>query len=229
MLQQTTVARVLPKYELFLKTFPTVEVLAQAPLGTVLRAWQGLGYNRRAKYLHAAAQAIVKLNGQWPKEVSALETLPGVGRYTARAVAAFAYNQPVVLIETNVRTVFIHHFFPTEPAVSDATLEPLIAEALPQRRSREWYYALMDYGAALKKTVGNASRRSRQYRAQAKFENSDRQIRGAIIRTLAESASTEKGVGTSLAQFPRERVRDQIKKLVEEGLVRQQGRRLSLP
>lgn len=229
MLQQTTVARVVPKYEQFLKTFPTSAALAEAPLGAVLRVWQGLGYNRRAKYLHAAAKAITKSGGQWPKEVAVLESLPGVGRYTARAVAAFAYNQPVVLIETNVRTVFIAHFFTDQPMVTDAELEPLLEKVLPKHRSREWYYALMDYGSYLKKTVGNESRRSQHYRTQAKFKNSDRQIRGAIIRELAKTASTERRMIASLSEFPAERVITQIKMLAAEGLLRKRGSQLLLP
>ena len=229
MLQQTTVSRVLPKYEQFTKVFPSVEVLAKASLGTVLRAWQGLGYNRRARYLHEAARMITEAGGQWPHDVSTLEALPGVGRYTARAVAAFAYNHPVILIETNVRTVFIHHFFATKPAVSDAELEPLITKTLPTHRSREWYYALMDYGAYLKKTVGNESRRSRHYRIQATFENSDRQIRGAIIRELVKAASTTQRILTSLSGFPAERVLAQINILADEGLLRKRGTQLSLP
>ena len=112
MLQQTQVDRVLLKYKAFLKLFPTARRLAAAPLGDVLRAWQGLGYNRRAKFLHQAAQYVTnELKGRWPKDEAGLLALPGVGPYTARAVLAFAYNEPVVLIETNVRQVFLHHLF----------------------------------------------------------------------------------------------------------------------
>ncbi len=109
MLQQTQVARVVPKFTEFVAKFPTLEALANASLGDVLKAWQGLGYNRRAKYLHSAAQALISKEAPWKCED--LVALAGVGPNTAGAVLAYAYNQPVLFVETNVRSVFIHHFF----------------------------------------------------------------------------------------------------------------------
>ena len=94
MLQQTQVPRVLEKYVQFMELFPTVQKLSKAPLGDVLRAWQGLGYNRRAKMLHACAQEIVRMqNGVFPSNTSALRSLPGIGPYTASAIQAFAFNR----------------------------------------------------------------------------------------------------------------------------------------
>lgn len=197
MLQQTQVARVRVKYEEFLRLFPTVTVLAKAPLGIVLSAWQGLGYNRRAKMLHGCAKAIVgDHKGVWPHDTTTLRHLPGVGPYTASAVAAFAWGVPSVLIETNIRTVYLHHFFKNRTDVADKELLPLIATTLDYNDPRTWYYALMDYGSYLKQTVGNISKQSTHYTKQTKFVGSDRQIRGAIIKTLSQH-----NVGLTLAQI----------------------------
>lgn len=186
MLQQTQVQRVIPKFERFVQLFPTVSSLAQAPQHEVLSAWQGLGYNRRARFLHQTAQAIVKLPDQkFPNTEHGLRSLPGVGPYTSSAILAFAYNQPVPLIETNVRTVFLYHFFPEQTSVSDAQLAPLIEACIPPDGARTWYAALMDYGSHLKKVVTNPSQRSRSYAKQSRFNGSNRQIRGAILRALS--------------------------------------------
>jgi A/G-specific adenine glycosylase len=139
MLQQTQVSRVLPKYKEFLKLFPTVQKLAAASLGDVLRAWQGLGYNRRAKFLWQAAQTVVDEHKEkWPKTYTGLQTLPGIGSYTAGAVMNFAYNFSVPLIETNVRTVYIYHFFRDTEHVSDKQLLPLIERTLDRKNPRSW-------------------------------------------------------------------------------------------
>ncbi len=185
MLQQTQVNRVLPKFQEFMLRFPTVISLADAPLAEVLRVWSGLGYNRRAKFLHAAAQVVVeKYGGVIPATFTELVTLPGVGKNTAGAVLAYAYNQPVVFIETNIRSVFFHHFFADVSDIDDKDLLPLIQQTLDQENPREWYWALMDYGAHLKQTAGNNIARSRHYARQSKFEGSRRQIRGRVVRAL---------------------------------------------
>lgn len=193
MLQQTQVARVMPKFKVFLQEFPTVQALAAAPLAAVLVAWNGLGYNRRAKFLWQAAQAIItQYDGSMPRTVAELKTLPGIGANTAGAIAVYAYNQPVVFIETNIRTVFIHHFFgDSAELVADATLAQIVAETLDAERPREWYWALMDYGVHLKQTVGNVSQRSKSYAKQSAFKGSLRQVRGAVIRELAQGALTK--------------------------------------
>ncbi len=191
MLQQTQVPRVIEKYKTFLTLFPTVHALAAAPLSSVLAAWSGLGYNRRAKFLHDMAKEIVKKRkGAFPKTVAALESLPGVGPYTARAIAAFAYNEPVVLIETNVRSAYLHHFFPGKQGISDQALLPIIAATLDRKAPREWYAALMDYGAHLKASGNTAHRGSAAYKKQSAFIGSRRQARGAIIRALLTGAQT---------------------------------------
>jgi A/G-specific adenine glycosylase len=220
MLQQTQVDRVVPRYEAFIGLWPTSKALAQAKLSEVLIAWQGLGYNRRAKYLLETVGIIeTTCNGVFPKTQEGLRSLPGIGPYTASAVCAFAYNQPVVLIETNVRRVFIHHFFPDDESVCDSKILPLVDKTLPKADSRRWYAALMDYGTWLKKEHGNANLRSKTYKKQSRFEGSDRQIRGAILRELASGEQTAGHLTIALRSFSPERVNVQLDKLLQEGLV----------
>lgn len=185
MLQQTQAARIAPRFTQWMARFPTWEALAGAPLQAVLTEWQGLGYNRRALNLQRLAGAVVAAGGL-PRERAALEALPSIGPYTAGAVRAFAFNEPEVFIETNIRRVFLHHLHPDEEGVTDTQLMPEIAEALDQAHPRDWYYALMDYGAWLKTQVPNPNRRSRHHGVQAKFEGSKRQVRGAALRKVSE-------------------------------------------
>lgn len=222
MLQQTQVDRVIPKYEAFLKKFPTPEALAHAPLSVVLTLWVGLGYNRRARYLHEAAKAVVK-RGAFPRTLEDLQALPGVGSYTAAAVAAFAYNEPVVLIETNLRTVYLHHFYKNiEGTVTDRELLTVIASTLDHTKPRVWYYALMDYGSYLKRKIGNHRDKSASYKKQSAFKGSKRQIRGYIIRSVS---SAKKGVAVTSflkqATFPLERevLLEQLEALTKEGMI----------
>ena len=185
MLQQTQTHRVIEKFAEFTTRFPTFNALAQAPLVAVLATWQGLGYNRRGKFLHQAAQIIIeKHGGVLPDNTAVLEELPGIGPATAASLAAFAYNRPTVFIETNIRAVFIHFFFNDRTDVHDKELFPLIEATLDRESPRQWYYALMDYGVMLKKKIINPSRRSKHHTQQSKFEGSDRQIRGAVVRLL---------------------------------------------
>lgn len=203
MLQQTQVGRVIPKYQEFLQQFPAVSALAKAPLADVLQAWSGLGYNRRAKFLWQAAQYVQhQCQGVFPRTVDELVALPGVGKNTAGAIATYAYQTAVPFIETNIRTVYIHHFFADHTDVSDAALLPYITQTLHERgddRSpREWYWALMDYGTFLKQTVGNVSRKSKVYAKQSTFEGSKRQVRGQVLRALAEGPQTAADLANSI-------------------------------
>ena len=192
MLQQTQVDRVVPYFERWMKTFPTVEKLAQAPLFKVLREWQGLGYNRRAKLLRECAKKIVeKHGGKVPKDFAALIALPAIGPYTAGAIRVFAFNQPEVLIETNIRTVFLHHFFPHTHKVDDRLICVYVEKAAKGQDPRTWYSALMDYGAYIKKTNPNPSRRSKHHVKQSKFEGSLRQMRGILLRRLVQGPVSE--------------------------------------
>ena len=152
MLQQTQVARVALQYEPFLQAFPDVFSLARAPLRDIMARWQGLGYNRRALALQGIARRLVaEFQGRLPASVDTLRTFSGIGEATAGALAAFAFNQPVVFIETNIRRVFLHCFFPGKSGVRDREILPLVDQTLDRERPRPWYYALMDYGAMLKR------------------------------------------------------------------------------
>lgn len=185
MLQQTQVSRVTPKFVAFLKAFPTLQELACAPLSEVLIQWNGLGYNRRAKFLwQAAAMLVSDYGGQFPETVEELQTLPGIGKNTAGAIAAYAFNKPVIYVETNVRTVYIHHFFHDRKDVADKEILELLEQTVDQDNAREFYWALMDYGTYLKQTVGNLNRRSKSYARQSPLEGSRRQIRGKVIKLL---------------------------------------------
>jgi len=229
MLQQTQVQRVIPKYEMFLKRFPNVQSLARAELRSVLVLWQGLGYNRRAKHLHDAARAIVaEHRGVFPRTSALLLSLPGVGPYTASAILAFAYNVPTVLIETNVRTVYLHHFFADKVGVADSELLPLIEKTMDTKNPRQWYAALMDYGSHLKQTVGNVNKKSAQYVRQSKFKGSNREVRGVIIRLLTQQGSMTLRSILKETNFSRERVELQLRALLQENLIQKVGQRYSL-
>jgi A/G-specific adenine glycosylase len=185
MLQQTQVGRVKVKYSEFLTSFPTLEDLAAASLADVLKLWQGLGYNRRALALKRCAEEIIsRYAGEFPSQTDKLESLPGIGPYTARAVAAFAFGTAEPLIETNIRTVFIYFFFHGRDKVSDREIMPLVAATLDMQNPREWYYALMDFGVQLKQLHPNPGRRSRHHVQQSRFEGSNRQLRSRLLRAL---------------------------------------------
>jgi A/G-specific adenine glycosylase len=203
MLQQTQVDRVIPKYRAFLKEFPTVRALAEASLSEVLWAWQGLGYNRRGKFLHDAAKMIVgEYDGKVPQDPLYIEKLPGVGHYTARAVAAFAYNRPEVFLETIIRTIFFHHFFTrSKKKVNDKELLVWVEEALRKSRMqpRDFYAACMDYGSYLKKNGVRVYHLSLHYAKQSKFEGSKRQKRAQYLRALLSGGASEKELREALA------------------------------
>lgn len=187
MLQQTQTSRVAQKFPEFIATFPNFKVLASASLKQVLTVWQGLGYNRRGMFLHRAASNIMNMhNGILPNDPDILVTLPGIGKATAASICAFAFNAPTVFIETNIRSVYIYFFFAGRTAVDDKEIVPLIKATLDENRARDWYYALMDYGVMLKKNLVNPSRKSKHYTKQSKFEGSDRQIRGMILKILTQ-------------------------------------------
>lgn len=185
MLQQTQVDRVIPKFHEFIATFPTIASLAEASLADVLKVWSGLGYNRRAKFLHMAAQQIVTdFHGEIPDALEDLVKLPGIGPNTAGAILAYSFNQPVVFIETNIRTVYFHHFFQGKALVSDVALRTIVAETIDTEHPREWYWALMDYGAFLKKQGAGRLDKSKHYKKQAPLKGSLREVRGLIMKEL---------------------------------------------
>ena len=199
MLQQTQVARVDGRWQSWLERFPTPDALATASSADVLEEWQGLGYNRRALALWRAAQAIASEHGGLvPQDERALLALPGIGPATVSGIRAFAFDLPGVYLETNVRTVFLHERFPDAEGVPDSALVPLVREACPPETlrvagvdepltPRSWYYALLDYGAHLKRTLPNPSRRSRSHVRQSRFEGSHRQKRAFVVRLLLDA------------------------------------------
>jgi A/G-specific adenine glycosylase len=203
----------------FLRTFPNIHALAKAPLGDILRAWRGMGYNRRAKYLKQCAEAIVgERGGHIPKDYRTLIALPGIGPSTAGGILAFAYNNPIAYIETNIRRVYIHHFFKKRRRVSDKEILKLVEKTLDTKNPREWYWALMDYGSALPKTVANPNRKSTHYTQQAPFAGSNREVRGDILRLLAtqQSVSMHK-----LREHIRDaRLRKNLDALTKEGFIK---------
>lgn len=226
MLQQTQTERVVPKYLAWLEAFPTAADLAAAPFPQVLAAWSGLGYNRRAGYLQSACRQVMQeLGGVFPSTAKELQRLKGVGAYTAGAVAAFAFNRPEVFIETNIRSVYLFFFYPDQEKVSDAQLMPLIQATVYHQDPRRWYYALMDYGAALKKSTANPNRQSRHYSRQSRFEGSLRQARGAIVRQLSlggnrPQALEDLAAGAGIDLY---RMQGAAESLVSEGMIMQRG------
>ncbi|MBI3020277.1 MAG: A/G-specific adenine glycosylase [Parcubacteria group bacterium] len=225
MLQQTQVERVREKYGEFIKKFPHFRALSVASVSEVLRAWQGLGYNRRALFLKRAAEEIVRVHGgKAPRETNDLEALAGIGPATARAIRAFAFNEPEVFIETNIRSVYLHFFFPKRKNVSDKKLLPLIEKTLDRANPREWYYALMDYGAMLKKTIANPSRQSAAHKKQPRFAGSLRETRGAIVRLLLHKAPYSLKEIQKELPFEKERTIQAVRELEKEGLIKKSER-----
>lgn len=185
MLQQTQVARVLTRWERFMKRFPSIDALSAAAVADVVDEWQGMGYNRRALALKRAADICsAEYGGALPTGVEALRALPGIGDATAAGITAFSADAPCVYIETNVRAVFIHEFFPEAERVTDKELRPLVERACPDEDVRGWYYALLDVGAHLKKTHANPSRKAAAYTRQSAFEGSRRQKRAWVLREV---------------------------------------------
>ena len=218
MLQQTQVDRVKEKYQQFVKAFPTVQKLAQAEFSQVLALWSGLGYNRRALWLHQAAKIVVeKYHSEFPDGVDLLDELPGIGSHTAGAIVAFAFNKPAVFIETNIRSVFIHEFFHDKKNIDDKQILSLIQETLYSNNPQKWYWALMDYGAVLKKQEKNPSRKSKHYAKQSQFEGSNRQLRGKILRLLIQAPMNFEELAQKYARSGRMHGKDKNKSEKKNG------------
>ncbi len=211
MLQQTQVTRVRGRWEQWLEIFPTITDLAAAPLPPVLELWQGMGYNRRALNLKRCAEEVAAMHdGVVPSDKKTLLALPGIGPSTSAGVRIFAFRQPDMYLETNVRAVFIHEFFDEHEVVSDKQLVPLVEATCPaDERVRAWYYALLDYGAHLKKTMTNPTRKSKHYTRQSKFEGSHRQKRAYLLRRVIDDALTTEELLRDLAHSEREAGREE--------------------
>ena len=207
MLQQTQVDRVIPKWETWLAQFPTIEALANAPTSDVIRAWSGLGYNRRAINLQRLAQAVVAAHGgRVPDDVAELKALPGIGPYTAGAVAAFAHNRPVAMVDVNIRRLLHRLFVGAEVPdfhIPEAAIWALARASVPAGRSADWHQSLMDLGATICRPRPLCDRcpvrawcraapewamlppdAPRPTKSQGKWEGSNRQYRGRILRAL---------------------------------------------
>ena len=227
MLQQTQVDRVIPKFELFMHTFPTIASLAIAPLADVLTVWSGLGYNRRAKFLHEAAKKVVaEFDGVIPGTYDELVSLPGIGPNTAGAILAYSFNVPVVFIETNVRTVYFHHFFEDQALVTDKELKELVAQTVDQEHPREWYWAMMDYGSYLKKQGVGRINKSSHYKKQASLKGSLREVRGLILKALAVADLSQDELRQAMPAD--ERYDSALAALLNEGMVTLTDSRLHL-
>ncbi len=221
MLQQTGISRVMAHYDRFLRAFPSFEALARAPLPELLVVWKGLGYNRRALALRESARIVVERHrGRLPRTLAALLELPGVGPATAGAVLAYAFDQPVGFIETNVRRVFLHFFFPRSSQVSDRSIMPLVERTMDRRRPREWFYALMDYGAMLARATPNPNRRSRSYARQPPFAGSRRQLRGKVLAALLKLGTGTRRQIEAETGGADPRMTEVLASLVAEGFLR---------
>jgi A/G-specific adenine glycosylase len=227
MLQQTQVDRVIAKFELFIQTFPTIIDLAKAPLAEVLTVWSGLGYNRRAKFLHEAAKKVTAdFNGSIPDTYDALVNLPGIGPNTAGAILVYSFNKPVVFIETNVRTVYFHHFFEDQALVTDKELKELVEQTIDTEHPREWYWGLMDYGSYLKRQGVGRIDKSSHYKKQAPLKGSVREVRGLIVKALSKKDHTYDELRRTMPND--DRYETALTALLKEGLIEQTDDRLHL-
>lgn len=230
MLQQTQVSRALPKYQEFLILFPDVFTLAQAPASAVLRAWKGMGYNRRALYLKRTAEAVVAdYHGKFPDSEQLLTKLPGVGIYTARAIMVFAFEKNVAMVDTNIRRIFTHFFFGGLPQ-KEKLIQEMADKLVPTGKSWQWHQALMDYGAlALPR---DAVKRAVTKKATIPFKDSDRFIRGKILDCLRAKNTNEKSlIAVLMREYGRVKGRytEIISKLIKDGLVVRRKNILALP
>lgn len=222
MLQQTQVGRVVEKFNLWVTLFPDINSVARASLVQVLEAWNGLGYNRRARYVHEAAKRIQQLHaGNIPDTVQDLVTLPGVGHNTAAAILVYAYNQPHVFIETNIRTVYLYHYFKNDSNVSDKEILEKVQTTVDTKNPREWYWALMDYGTYLKKQGLVSLSKSKTYKKQAKFIGSNRQLRGKIIAVLLTGPKLYSEIYAQVDND--DRLPGVMNTLIAEGLIEKNG------
>ena len=222
MLQQTQVDRVIPKFEAFIERFPSVEVLAKASLGEVLQMWSGLGYNRRAKFLHEAAIKIMnEYDGVFPETAEGLINLPGVGVNTAGAILAYSFNNPSIFIETNIRTVYFYHFFLDQEEVSDKELRAVVEKTTDTEHPREWYWSMMDYGSYLKRQGIGQNNKSRHYKKQSPLKGSIREVRGQILKLLTTADFEELELRTELSAD--ERFEPALASLEKEGLISKTG------
>lgn len=220
MLQQTQTERVVVKYAEFLKAFPTWKALSAASPAEVVKVWMGLGYYRRAFNLHKAARSVCEnFGGKPPRSAEALKKLPGVGPYTAAAVAAFAFGEAAPMIETNIRTVYLHLFYPQASEVSDSEILDKVAETMCRKDPRTWFYALMDIGVVLKKHTKGVNARSKHHVKQSRFQGSQRQVRAAVLKLVVSRARIKRDEVLSTLVYEKKKVERALLDLESEGLI----------
>jgi A/G-specific adenine glycosylase len=226
MLQQTQVSRVINYFNSFIEKFPTFKALSQAPQSAILESWSGLGYNRRAMYLHQGAKIITEQYKEFiPDSVKILKKIKGIGEYTASALVTYSYNRPTLFVETNIRTVCFSIFeqYFSEEKISDKQLIELIEQIIDKENPREWYYAMMDLGTELKKILPKAHlKKSSSYQKQSLFVGSMRAIRGKIIKILTNN-NQQKVIRKELELLCNDQRADScITNLIKEGLIEEQ-------
>lgn len=247
MAQQTQVSRVIPKYEAFMREYPTPAACASAALSDLLKLWSGLGYPRRCKNLHDAARRIVEEHqGVVPGELESLLSLPGVGPYTARAVLAFADARDVAVVDTNVARVLSRA---TNRSLAARESQSVADSVLPIGRAWEWNQLLMDFGAqvctarqprcnvcpieehcAWNDGPDPARSSALTSKPQARFDGSDRQARGRLMKVLAERGVRRRDVSGSMGlQGDSQRATRLLESLVRDGLVIIDGEWCRLP
>ena len=220
MLQQTQVDRVIPFFKNWMKLFPNWKQLAKAKQTDILRAWKGLGYNSRALRLHKLAKEVTEnYGGRLPNNRSQLEALPGIGPYTAGAIRAFVFNESETFIETNIRRIFIHHFFNDKQNISDADIFEYVQKTVDLKNPREWYWALMDYGSVLAKQIPNPNRKSKHYTKQSTFVGSDRQLRGKILEVLLHTKDISIQTLAKKLEEKQARIENILQTLQKEGFI----------
>jgi A/G-specific adenine glycosylase len=232
MLQQTQVSRTMPKYEEFLKTFPSVFTLAEATPASVLRAWKGMGYNRRALYLQRAAQMIVRTHkGVFPETESELRKLPGLGIYTARAILVFAFKKEVGMVDTNIRQIITHFIYNDKPQ-KESIIQETADVLVPRGKSWEWHQALMDFGSLELPKLRITSERLPITRKSIPFKQTNRYYRGRIIDLLRDKHMDEMTLIKLMEKTygkPIDFIQSIIQGLTHDGLVEKKGTNVQLP
>jgi A/G-specific adenine glycosylase len=220
MLQQTQVARVAITFPMFLELFPDFERLAASETRELLQAWQGMGYNRRALNLRAAAQKICEHHGgKLPKDPVQLRLLPGIGNYTAHSIPVFAFNEPQPVIETNIRSVMIHFFCKGREQVAESEISSLVLTTVDHKQPRNWFNALMDLGSEIKRNDPSINKRVAAYKQQSKFNGSKRQVRGQVLTLLTKQHTASRAVLLKLINSEKYSVIDVANDLVAEGFL----------
>jgi len=222
MLQQTQTGRVTEKFLNFINRFPNFHALSKAPLEEVLKAWQGLGYNRRAVALKKIAESVItEYNGVLPDSIDTLKTFPQIGHNTASSIVTFAFNKPTIFIETNIRRVYIYFFFSGKNSISDKEIIPILEKTMDKEYPRNWYYGLMDYGVMLKKVHPDLNKQSAHYRKQALFRGSNREIRGKILKFLINNKLVKKAdILKEFKDIPPEKLKMVLTQLEKEKFIK---------